>query len=162
GTPFSQSVPVPANSRVTIYGGDIPAIRNTSFGIDITADKPITAERSMYFPHDGPRIWEGGHETPGATDVSTHWFLAEGATGPFFECFILLSNPSSTDANVSLSYLLPDGTAIPQTVVVPANGRKTINVEHDVNDSDPRLANAAVSTTINSDVGIIVERSMYW
>jgi subtilisin-like proprotein convertase family protein len=159
GSPFTQMVAVPANSRVTVYAGDIVAVRNTSFGIDITATQPITAERSMYFPHDGPRIWEGGHETAGANSVSTHWFLAEGATGPFFECFVLLSNPSASVAHVSLSYLLPDGTSIPQNVVVPANGRVTINVEHDV---DSRLANQAVSTAINSDIGIIVERSMYW
>jgi subtilisin-like proprotein convertase family protein len=85
GSPVNVPVSVPANKRVTVYAGDVAAIRNTSFGMDVTADQPITAERSMYFPHDGPRIWEGGHETGGVTDVSTHWFLAEGATGPFFE-----------------------------------------------------------------------------
>ena len=41
---------------------------------------------------------------------------------------------------------------------MPANSRRTINVET----VDPRLANAAVSTTIASDVGIVVERAMYW
>jgi hypothetical protein len=165
GSPVLQPVVVGAHSRLTIYTGDIPAIRNTNFGIDITADQPITAERSMYFPHVGPRIWEGGHETGGVTSLSTHWFLAEGATGPFFECFILLSNPTSTDAHVTLSYLLANGDTIPQTVTVPANGRLTINAEHDVptpSAPDPRLINAPFSTTITSDVGIIVERSMYW
>ena len=42
---------------------------------------------------------------------------------------------------------------------MPANSRKTINVEHDV---DPRLAAADVSTSVTSDVGIVVERAMYW
>jgi hypothetical protein len=158
GSPVSYPVVVPAHKRVTIYAGDIPTIVNTSFGIDISATQPITAERSMYFPHGGPRTFEGGHESAGANATSTHWFLAEGATGPFFECFVLLSNPSATIAHATLTYLLPTGETIPQSVTVPANGRTTIDVEG----VDSRLANAAVSTTITSDVGIIVERSMYW
>jgi hypothetical protein len=119
--------------------------------------QPIIAERAMYLP--GRRLFEGGHESAGVNAASKSWFLAEGATGSFFECFILMSNPNTTPANVTLTYLLPDGTTIPQNVVVPANSRKTINVEHDV---DTRLAAVDVSTTVTSDVGIVVERAMYW
>jgi subtilisin-like proprotein convertase family protein len=158
GSPVSLPIVIPAHARKTIYAGDIAAVVNTSFGIDVSADQPITAERSMYFPHGGPRTFEGGHEAAGANATSTHWFLAEGATGPFFECFILLSNPTGSVAHATLTYLLPNGTTVPQIVEVPANGRNTINVEG----VDPLLRNTAVSTAITSDVGIIVERSMYW
>src|SRR5262249_13384140 len=51
-----------------------------------------------------------------------------------------------------------DGTVIPTSVDVPAFGRTTVNVET----VDPRLANAAVSTIVDSPIGIVVERSMYW
>jgi hypothetical protein len=54
--------------------------------------------------------------------------------------------------------LLPTGETIAQNLDVPANGRSTVNVET----VDPRLRNAAVSTVVTSDRGIIVERSMYW
>ena len=148
---------IPAKTRRTLYAGDIVALRNQSFGIDITSVQSIIAERAMYLP--GRRLFEGGHESAGVNAVSKQWFLAEGATGSFFECFILMSNPSSSAANVTLTYLLPDGTTIPQNVVVPANSRKTINVENDV---DPRLQAADVSTTVTSDIGIVVERAMYW
>jgi subtilisin-like proprotein convertase family protein len=158
GSPVTQVVPVAAHHRVTIFAGDVPAIRFTSFGIDISSDQPITAERSMYFPHGGTRVWEGGHEAAGTNATSTHWFLAEGATGSYFQCYILLSNPTASIAHAALTYLLPDGTTVPQTIDVPANGRQTI----DVRGVDPLLRNAAMSTTITSDVGIIVERSMYW
>jgi hypothetical protein len=154
------TVPYPVNidphSRRTIYAGDIPALVNQSFGLDISATQAIIAERAMYLP--GNRLFEGGHESAGVNESSTHWFLAEGATGPFFDCFILLSNPHGTDAHVTLTYLLPDGTTIPQAAVIPANGRLTINVEL----VHPLLANAAVSTTIQSDIGIVAERAMYW
>jgi subtilisin-like proprotein convertase family protein len=148
---------IAAKTRHTMYAGDIIALRNQSFGIDITSVQPIIAERAMYLP--GSRLFEGGHESAGVNAPSKLWFLAEGATGSFFECFVLLSNPNSSPANVTLTYLLPDGTTIPQVVVVPANGRKTINVENDV---DPRLKAVDVSTTVNSDQGIVVERAMYW
>jgi len=158
GSPLDGPLVVPAHKRVTLYAGDIPGVINRSFGISVTSPLPITAERAMYFPHGSARLWEGGHEAAGVNRASTHWYLAEGATGPFFECFVLLSNPSAGAAHVTLVYLLQDGTTIPQVVEVPANGRMTIDVET----VDPRLANAAVSTVVTSDVGIVVERSMYW
>jgi subtilisin-like proprotein convertase family protein len=154
----NHPVTVQAHKRLTIYTGDIPELVNTSFGMEITADTPITAERAMYFPHGSPRVFEGGHEAAGVNDISKHWYLAEGATGPFFECFVLLSNPALATAHATLTYLLPNGTTIAQTVDVPANGRTTVNVET----VDPRLANTPVSTIVTSDLGIIVERSMYW
>jgi hypothetical protein len=120
----------------------------------------------MYFPHDGPRIWEGGHETGGVTDVSTHWFLAEGATGPFFDLFVLLANPGAADAEVRGDYLLPDGTTFSKTYTVPASRRFTIWVDDEAiaGVSGKPLANVAVSTTVTSTNGvpIIVERAMWW
>jgi hypothetical protein len=91
-----------------MYAGDVLALRQQSFGIDVTSVLPIIAERAMYLP--GARLFEGGHESAGVNAASRQWFLAEGATGSFFECFVLLSNPNSSTANVTLTYLLPDGT----------------------------------------------------
>jgi subtilisin-like proprotein convertase family protein len=156
GAPVVHNTSVPAKSRVTVDAGTIPELVNRSFGIDVTSVQPIIAERAMYLP--GSRVFEGGHESAGVNSPSRKWFLAEGATGSFFDCFVLMSNPNNTAANVSLLYLLEDGTTIPQQVVVPANGRTTINVETVA----PQLLNAAVSTTITSDVDIVAERAMYW
>jgi subtilisin-like proprotein convertase family protein len=150
-------ITIPGKTRHTMYAGDVVALRSQSFGIDVTSVLPIIAERAMYLP--GARLFEGGHESAGVNAPSTQWFLAEGATGSFFECFVLLSNPNATPANVTLTYLLPDGTTIPQNIVLGANSRRTINIEHDV---DTRLAAADVSTTVTSNVGIVVERAMYW
>jgi len=57
-----------------------------------------------------------------------------------------------------MTYLLPSGATIVRAVTIPARSRITINVET----VDPALANADVSTTIVSDVGIVAERAMYW
>ena len=114
----NHPIVVQAHKRLTIYAGDIPELANVSFGIDVASDLPITAERAMYFPHGSPRIFEGGHEAAGVNSTSTRWYLAEGATGPFFECFILLSNPGATMAHATLAYLLADGTTIPQLSLI--------------------------------------------
>jgi subtilisin-like proprotein convertase family protein len=156
GAPVVHNTSVPAKSRVTVDAGSIPQVVNQSFGIDVSSVQPIIAERAMYLP--GPRLFEGGHESAGVNSPSRSWFLAEGATGSFFDCFVLMSNPNNAAANVSLLYLLEDGTTIPQQVVVPPNGRATINVETVA----PQLLNAAVSTMITSDVEIVAERAMYW
>jgi hypothetical protein len=158
GGAIVHPVTLPAHQRVTVYAGHIPELVDRSFGIEITATQPIIAERSMYFPVGGARVFEGGTEAAGVNDVSRRWLLAEGATGPFFECYILLSNPNEAVAHTTVTYLPESGETIVRSEDVPANGRLTINVET----VDPRLANTPVSTTIESDVGIVAERSMYW
>ena len=72
---------------------------------------------------------------------------------------MLLSNPNASAANVTLTYLLPSGETVTQHARhAGEQPRHTINVET----VDPQLANTAVSTTVTSDVGIVVERAMYW
>lgn len=158
GGVVTHVVNVPARSRETIDAGSLKDVVNRSFGLDITADAPIIAERAMYFSMGTDRLFDGGHESAGVNETSTRWFLAEGATGPFFDCFILLSNPNNAQARVRLTYLLSDGATYVQDVTIAPNSRETINVETVA----PLLANAAVSTTVTSDIGIVAERAMYW
>ena len=156
GGVVTHHINVPPNARRTIFAGDIAGLVNQSFGLDITASQPILAERAMYLP--GARLFEGGHGAAGVNRPERNWFLAEGATGSFFETFVLIGNPNNAIANVTLTYLLPSGATVAQAVQVAANGRLTINVET----VDPQLADTAVSTTITSDRAIVVERAMYW
>jgi subtilisin-like proprotein convertase family protein len=156
GGVVAHGVTVPPGSRRTIFAGDIAGLVNQSFGLDITATQPILAERAMYLP--GARLFEGGHGAAGVNRPERKWFLAEGATGSFFETFVLIGNPNDAAANVTLTYLLPTGATVTQPVQVAANGRLTINVET----VDPQLADTAVSTTLVSDRPIVVERAMYW
>jgi subtilisin-like proprotein convertase family protein len=156
GSVLVLPVTVKGKARRTIFAGDIAGLVNRSFSTDITSSLPIIAERAMYLP--GPRTFEGGHESAGVNAPSRVWFLAEGATGSFFECFVLLGNPNPIAAHTTMTYLLPSGATVVRSVTIPANSRVTINVET----VDPALAAADVSTTIVSDIGIVAERAMYW
>jgi hypothetical protein len=158
-TPVVKTVTVGAATRLTLDAGSVPEIVNRSFGIAVHATQPIMAERSMYFGTTPTRLWSGGTESAGVTAGSTHWFLAEGATGGFFDTFVLLSNPQSTPAHVSMTYLLDTGETVTVAKTIPANARLTTNIEAE---DDVRLHSAAVSTVVTADVPIIAERSMYW
>ena len=48
------------------------------------------------------------------TAPSTQWFLAEGATGTFFDLFILIANPSSDGDACRPDFLLTNGQVITQ------------------------------------------------
>lgn len=154
--PVSRSVAVPAGTRVTLALQTVPELAGRSFSIVVNADQPISAERSMYF--GAPRLFEGGHTSSGKGDLSTTWFHAEGATGPFFDTFILVGNPNNVATTLTFTFLLPSGPPVVRQRLLAANSRMTVNVE----DVDPLLANTAVSTMIASTLPVVTERSQYW
>ncbi len=158
--PIVLTYAVSAHSRRTISVDDEPGLSATDVSAVITSlnNVPIIAERAMYFSRpDEP--FAGGHDSAGVTQPSGHWFFAEGATGSFFDMFLLLANPDpSQTAHVTVSYLLTDGTIIPVQHDVAPSSRQTYNVAGEA----PGLASAAMSTVVDSTVPILAERSMYW
>jgi autotransporter-associated beta strand protein len=154
--PLTRTYPLAPTSRLTIDAGADPELVNRSFGMIVTFAQPASAERAMYF--GTVPLFDGGHESAGVTAPSTTWFLAEGATGPFFETFLLLANPGDIDATATLTYLPAGGSPIPVTKSVPAHTRVTVNIETE----SLQLSNAAVSTQVVSTQPILVERSQYW
>jgi hypothetical protein len=154
--PITRTYGLGPSARVTVDASADPDLVNQSFGMVVTFASPAVAERAMYFGSDP--LWKAGHESAGVTVPSTTWFLAEGATGPFFDTFVLLANPQTTAAEVTVTYLLQGGPPVTKTYTVPASSRITINIEAE----DPTLANAAVGTRVVSSVPIVVERAQYW
>src|SRR6185436_19052793 len=100
-----------------------------------------------------------GTESMGVPAAATSWFLAEGATGTFFDLFVLIANPGVTDATVQAVYAKPDGTTVTRTYTVRAHSRFSVYV-----DAIPGLENTSVATTLTSTnaVPIVAERAMYW
>jgi hypothetical protein len=160
GVPVEQEYTLAPLSRRTIDCSSIAAIVNTSFGIEVTfLDAPGAAERAMYFGLPPDRIFKAGHESAGVTAPATEWFLAEGATGSFFETFVLIANPNATAADVTLTYVTEAGQTVTRTKSVPANARLTIDIEAE---GSATLANAAVATRVQSTIPVVVERAQYW
>jgi subtilisin-like proprotein convertase family protein len=157
--PVTATVPVAPFSRASFPASSLPDLANTSFAIIVDAPQPVVAERAMYFGSTPTRPWTGGAVAAGVTAPSSTWYFAEGATGAFFDTFLLLMNPETVDAQVTLRYLLDTGETIEVPKVVPAGGRLTVNVE---TESDARLHVASMATLVTSDRPIVAERSVYW
>jgi hypothetical protein len=147
-----RNVVVPSNSRYTVeaHGGGQVGL-DQAFSTRLDADQPIVVERAMYFNNDG-------HAAVGVVTPVRSWYLAEGYTGSGFGTFILIQNPSETNANVTLTYMLQGGGTVEKNVVVPASSRGTVVVQ----DVEQVGADQAFSTRLVSDQPIIVERAMYW
>jgi hypothetical protein len=166
-TPITKQYTLPPTSRTTIpVDSEHPALASTDVSAVISATHPIIVERAMYLDRPG-EPFAAGHGSAGVTAPSLEWFLAEGATGPFFELFILVANPNGTPAQVTADYLLPNGQTISKAYVVPAQSRFSIWVDDEqfpAGSGNRLLENAAVSTRVRSTngVGVIVERAMWW
>ncbi|MEO5819223.1 MAG: PQQ-dependent sugar dehydrogenase [Vicinamibacteraceae bacterium] len=158
--PITQEFALLPLSRRTIDCGSIAALVNTSFGIEVTfLDAAGAAERAMYFGLPPDRLFKAGHESAGATAPATEWFLAEGATGAFFETFVLIANPNSAAADATVTYVTETGQSVIRSHSIPANSRVTINLEAE---GSTTLANAAVATRVVSTIPVVVERAQYW
>ncbi len=167
-TPLTKIYTVPPQSRFNIWvnseastdpalaplgAAELSAVMRSLDGV------PIIAERAMYLHRPG-QPFAAGHESAGATEPATQWFLAEGATGPYFDLFVLVANPNPEAADVEARFLLPDGTVVSKQYTVGGNSRFNIWVDFE----DPLLVDTAVSTTVESlnGVPLIVERAMWW
>jgi hypothetical protein len=167
GAPLEKTYTLPPTSRTNIWVdyeefpglGAALAATDVSAVLEVLNGQPIIVERAMYFDVRG-QSFGAGHESAGVTAPALEWFLAEGATGGYFDLFVLVANPGTTEAQVDAEYLLPDGSTVLKRYAVPASSRFNIWVDYE----DVRLADTAVSTTLRSTNGqpIIVERAMWW
>ncbi|MBN2168887.1 MAG: IPT/TIG domain-containing protein [Actinobacteria bacterium] len=147
--PRPQALNVPPNSRVTFCVND--DISNVDVSTELDSSQPIVCERSMYW---NSRI--DGHDSIGVTDTANTWYLSEGYTDNGFETWVLIQNPSQQlAATVNVTYMTSKGTVEKAPFQVGAGQRYTINVAEDVGACE-------VSTQVDSDLGVICERSMYW
>ncbi len=165
--PIERSYTLAGNSRTTIpVDAQGAELASTDVSAVVTAPLPIIVERAMYVSRPN-QVFAAGHGSAGVTAPAASWFLAEGATGPFFDLFILLANPNAQAAAVAVDYLLSDGRTFSKSYTVPGNGRFTIWVDDEqipAGSGTKPLQNVAVSSTITSTNGvpIIVERAMWW
>ena len=160
-TPVSKTYTVEPNSRKTIpVDGEGPELAAVDVAAAITSDLPIVVERAMYSTRPGQPSFAAGHGAAGVTAPALRWFLAEGATGSFFDLYVLVANPNTAASDLKVTYLLPNGAPFEKLYGVGPKQRLTIYVQ----DEDARLANTPVSVIVEStnNQPIVVERAMWW
>ena len=142
-----------ADTRTTIYLDVDRGFEDT----DVSGDIARTCRSSPSGSCTGTRRashYCARHASMGVTAPATRWFLAEGATGTFFDLFVLFANPSATAANLRVDYPREDASAITRDYVVRAHSRFTVFVN-----CIPGLTDTSVATTVTStnNVPIVVD-----
>jgi Tol biopolymer transport system component len=163
--PLTRTYTLPPSSRTTIEVEAVDALlTSTDVSAAISAAQPIVVERAMYLSRpDQP--FAAGLGSAGVTAPATRWLLAEGATGPFFDTFILLLNPADDVAQCEVRYATTAGEVFVKPYALPAHSRTTIWMDQeDIPGGGRALANVAAATTITSTNGvpIVAERTMWW
>ena len=159
GEVVTRSYALAPRSRTTVWVNEIQGLDQTDVSGDISADAPIIVERAMYRYVPPDQSFGLGHGAMGVPAASTSWFLAEGATGDFFDLYVLIANPGDADAIVRADYSRSDGSVVTQTYRVGAHSRHSVYV-----DAIAGLEAGAIATTLTSTNGVpvVAERAMYW
>ena len=159
--PVVHTVPVPARTRVTVEPKAIAGMAAAEFSTKVESDEPLVVDRLL--------SWDvasgyGAHAETAVAATATTWYLAEGATHSGFNLFYLLQNPSTTEAQVRVRFLLPSGSPLEKTYTLDPASRTNIWVNQEEFPGLGRaLAATDVSAVLESTNGqpFIVERALY-
>ncbi|MGQ9474578.1 MAG: N-acetylmuramoyl-L-alanine amidase [Actinomycetota bacterium] len=153
GVNVSDEEYLPPYSRRTV---DVN--RRAGSGLELSAlvesDGPLVAERVIY--HDYNRWCRGGDVALGVEAPSRHWYFAEGYTGPGFENWLCIQNPSGKDSAAEVWIHTESGEFLQEKVILPARARTTLNLNAMV----PYQEGIAVS--IHAEGEVIAERPVYF
>jgi subtilisin family serine protease len=142
---------IPPASRLTIHVNDLAPARDVA--ARVTSTRGVVAERAMYFDYAGR---EGGHCSMGMPSPSTSWFFAEGYTGPGFDEWLLLFNPTDSDRTATITYRFSDGGQTVANYIVDSLSRYSVHVNNVAPDRD-----VAIMVECGGE-GLLAERAMYF
>jgi P pilus assembly chaperone PapD len=146
--PELQGVYIPAESRSTFNLASYTTNSDISTRVTVSGGE-IICERAMY---EAGRQW--GTDSVGTTTASDTWYLAEGSTAGGMETFILIQNPGTEPAEVSVDFLTDEEVVEGPRDLIPAHTRRTYKANDWTTSYD-------VSTRVTSNKKIVCERAMY-
>ena len=153
GGSISRTLKLPALSQTTVNpADDLGAPTDFSTRVDCLEGKNIFVDRTMTF--DGAGTGPGTHSAVGVTSPARTWCLPEGSSAWGFDCWLLVQNPGSSKANVTLTYMIEGEGPRAVKHTVGAGSRSTFSMKEDIGVHD-------ASIKVTSDQPVIPERSMY-
>ncbi len=169
GTNEPQELTVPRRSRTTVsvkavLGSGDDAAHDFSARVECTNEIPIIAERPMYFSYRSSLgvIVTGGHDVVGALQPRPTFYFAEGSCRPNFDPYICIQNPGTQDADVTVTYMLGDGTTKESSLVVPAATRRTLTVKEKLGSGNDTAHDFSARVRTTNRTNIVAERPMYF
>ena len=157
GTAPSYYFVLAPGQRRSVWLDKLPGLNNAEVSTKVTSLRGnwVVAERAVYFNFFGK---QDGHDSIGALTPATEWYLAEGCTlGDNFDTFVLVQNPGTEVAGVTLSFQLTQGTAPDFYFELAPGQRRSVWL-----DKLPGLENAEVSTKVTSTKPVVAERAVYF
>jgi photosystem II stability/assembly factor-like uncharacterized protein len=144
-------------SRQTVNVGDTEP-SEWSVSTTVRSDVPVAVERSTYWNGDTYRQAASG--SIGTSGASREWYLAEGSTGADargdLETWVLIANPYNHTVKAKIHYQVPYGQVEGPEVTIAPFTRGTVNV------ADTVPGEFDVSTYVEADGPVVVERATYW
>jgi type VII secretion-associated serine protease mycosin len=149
GAAVTQPLFVPPHSRAGVYAD--PLVPDGDYGVRVESDRPVVAERSIYFA-----AGRSGFADSAVPAASAEWFLPAGETTGAFEEQLVVLNPQPQAANVQVEFRRQDGRDVaPLLFGVAASTQTTIDV-------NPYVPDASASLRVTSDQPIVVERASFF
>lgn len=148
GTFITRKYAMPPTTRLAIDVNEV--VPELGIATSIEADRPVVAERAMY--------WKDGNVgtlAAGAAQPAFVWRFVDGRTSGDYQQYLLFSNPNQNQARVTVDFLGGDGSKLSRTITMPGNARYTMAV-HEIFPGQNSLA-----ATVRSTQPIVAERSLY-
>jgi hypothetical protein len=160
GPPVQRTHVLAGGQRLTInIATEDASLESAAVSTDVVSTVPVIVERAQYWPQS---TWQEGHASVGVTSPATTWGLAEGRVGGpgAAQTYILLANPGTVDALVTVTFLRVNGAPLVKTFTVRARSRFNVAIGGPGSDV-PELANEDFGARVDSSQPLVVERSLY-
>ncbi|MBU4391878.1 MAG: hypothetical protein KJ920_05430, partial [Actinobacteria bacterium] len=147
---------LPGGTRDTVHVNDFVPNSDISTKVEcLTPGRGVIAERSMYINAPDGKV--GCHNSMGSSQAGGGWAVAEGATWPGFEEWVLIQNPTGSAVPVYLFFLTPTEIITGPEFMLAAGSRKSICV----NDYVPLEDVSTLVFTDEEGQDVVVEMAMY-
>ena len=160
GSRESRSVMVPPQSRLTVpvceegLGVGRSDSESGDISIVLSSDRPVMAERSIYFNQRGTPGEQGSEDEAGSS--RTEWRFGNDSAGYSVQENICLLNPGTQDVDVTLGFHRADGSNDIRSMAVTAQSRAMVPIT-------PRGSQASgfenTSIEVSCDGPMVAERS---
>jgi hypothetical protein len=133
-------------------------VRSSGIATILTANIPVFAERPLYFGSPNSAT-AGGSVVSGRNGGGVSWLFPEGNTSAGYLEFVLIQNPSTQAAPVTLRFYQTNGQTVDYSLTLPAKSRATVDVLRNVPHLQPGLHSVMIRST--RGVPVIAEQSLY-
>jgi hypothetical protein len=122
---------------------------DAAVAISVESDQPVAVSRVTYLGGGA-----GAHASIGASATAKDWILPEAGTAPPSLAFLIIMNPGTDAADITVTLYGEEGKPLEKRLSVPAASRFALALEKEV-------PPAALSARVTSSQPVVVERVTY-